>query len=122
MTPDPTLLDRLDALEQEGTPWIDGLVVEPSVVIPRNHLRALIDATNALILVRDWIRDGSGSEAEAVEAMDAALAPLLSPTDEKDTRPTGSMGGLLHQEQADRLRRAREKVVRLTPPVKSDDE
>jgi hypothetical protein len=58
---------------------------------------------------------------ERLERLGAALA-LLSPTDEKDTRPTGNMGGLLHQEQADRLRRAREKVVRLTPPVKSDDE
>lgn len=35
---------------------------------------ALAEAREALRLVRDWIRDGKGSEAEAAESLDAALA------------------------------------------------
>lgn len=35
---------------------------------------ALATTRQALTLVRDWVRDGKGTESEAAEAMDAALA------------------------------------------------
>jgi len=128
MTPDPTPLDRLDAAEKEATkaPWPNrwiqnGTAADAELVaLSRNHLRALIDVAraaegwqNSEIEATHWLMHDPAcpcciSQRQLLEA----LVPLLSPTDEKDTRPTGNMGGLLHQEQADHLRRAREKDTR----------
>jgi len=110
---DPTPLDRLDALEREATegPWFDmlglgnkvavrttGLNVQHMPATPedvrlialsRNHLRALIDVSKA---AAEYVNAGTAmgdlhDAAVAYTDLCSALEPLLSPTDEKGTRP-----------------------------------
>lgn len=67
--------ERDEARADVGTTAVNGAVriseMEARAVAAETRLA---EATAALTAVRDWIRDGVGTEAEASEAMDAFLA------------------------------------------------
>jgi hypothetical protein len=44
--------------------------------------RLAADMADALVLVRDWVREGRGSEADAAEALDSVLARVDTLTKE----------------------------------------
>jgi DNA repair exonuclease SbcCD ATPase subunit len=50
--------------------------IDIAVAINNDRVEELAKAVAALRLVRDWIREGKGTESAAAEAMDAALGEL----------------------------------------------
>ena len=77
-----TLLDRLDRLEREATTRTGNATLDAYVQVPRNHLRALIEAARALDQLTLSIRVRSEVLPAAVRAEAElgreALAPLLA--------------------------------------------
>lgn len=64
------------AWEHLGDAWREFAPVARALLEAEQESAALREA---LTRVRDWIRDGKGSESEAAEAMDAALAQSRQP-------------------------------------------